>query len=160
MSIVVVDFSKMYPDICFINSAVSGRCSLPLCGRWDNSRFVPLLQNLALQSRRRPWFKHCTIVWHWGLCLCHVCLHMVPMSLACSWLDRALGLCPFWCSVTAGMGWGSQTWQQAKWVGGLLLLYWAIHLHLCICSPSPQTNLVKGNGTHGSGKRRCWMWKY
>lgn len=38
----------------------------------------------------------------------------------CAWpvVDwmRSVELCPLWCSVTAGMGWSSPTWQQAKWV--------------------------------------------
>lgn len=28
---------------------------------------------------------------------------------------RAVGLCPLWCSVTAGMGLSSAIWQHAKW---------------------------------------------
>lgn len=45
-----------------------------------------------------------------ALCVCvrvmSVCVES-PMSLACSWLDRALGLCPIWCSVTRGFRWVS-----------------------------------------------------
>lgn len=47
-----------------------------------------------------------------ALCVCvrvmSVCVES-PMSLACSWLDRALGLCPIWCSVTRGFRWVSPT---------------------------------------------------
>lgn len=139
MGIVVIDSSKIYPKSSFINTAVGEKCSLPLRG-WCN-RLCHYFK-MYLQSWRNPWFKHCLVLR--SVSVMYVCIWS---PCPCSWLDRTLGLCPFWCSVTAGMGWGSQTWQQAKWVGGLLLLYWATPLHLCICSPSPQTNHAKGNGT-------------
>lgn len=126
---------------------------------------MPLLQNV-FTIMKKPLVQTLSGT---EVCVCvmHVCIWS---PCPCSWLDRTLGLCPFWCSVTAGMGWGSQTWQQAKWVGGLLLLYWATHLHLCICSPSPQTNHAKGNGTRQqqrtvldikilTGNLKCWNMK-
>lgn len=35
--------------------------------------------------------------------------------IACT---KSARLHPLWCSVTAGTGWGSPTWQHAKWVSG------------------------------------------
>lgn len=141
MGMVVIDSRKIYWTITFINTAVSEKCSLPLCGRCNR-----LCRYFKIDHYHHEDAPGSNIVWYWGLCLS--CMSdTVPTSLACSWLDRTLVLCPFCCSAAAGMGWGSQTWQQAKWVGGLLLLYWATYLHLCVCSPSTQTNQAKGNGT-------------
>lgn len=57
-----------------------------------------------------PQFKHCTLevsvrvmsVFIWSLCAWPVV----------DWV-RAMGLCPLWCSDTAGMGWSLPTWQRA-----------------------------------------------
>lgn len=77
-----------------------------------------------------------------SLCPCHVCLHRVPHVPGLQWTRQDSGALShlMFCharvqvSVTAH-------WQRAKWVGGLLLLYWTVDLHLCICSHSLQTDL-------------------
>lgn len=83
----------------------------------------------------------------------------------CAWpvVDwmRAVGLCPLWCSVTARMGWSSpsSSANTPSEILRLLILHWAVNLHLCICSLSPQTNHVEESGTHGSDEAQLCMSK-
>lgn len=55
---------------------------------WQVSCIAVCTITTKLLSQTRLWFRHHTLVWYWGQCPCHVCLHMVPMCLACSWLDE------------------------------------------------------------------------
>lgn len=89
MGMAVIDSRKIYWTITFINTAVGEKCSLPLCG-WCNR----LCRYFKIDHYHHEDAPGSNIVWYWGLCLS--CMSdTVPTSLACSWLDRTLVLCPF-----------------------------------------------------------------
>lgn len=74
----------------------------------------------------------------------------------CAWpvVDwmKAVGLCPVWCSVTAGMGWSSLTWQHAT--TSFYVRSYCTELYVYTCaSVHESTKYAKGAGAHS-----WWPW--